>query len=91
MNEPQNKDRTMNATKTSLRTADGLVIYDLDPQAASLVAVAGPDGLDPNKIDIDELPDGFRWIEDDEWEEAVERADRQQILKMWFELKGTEK
>jgi hypothetical protein len=59
----------MTATKkTNLRTADGLTVYDLDPQAADLWAVAGPDGLDPATIDTDNLPDGCRWVDNGEWE-----------------------
>ena len=55
------------AITTDLRTADGLTIYDLDPQSAELWAVAGPAGVDPATIDPDSLPSGFRWLSDDEW------------------------
>ena len=54
-------------TRTALVTHDGLRVYDLDPLAVDLWAVAGPDGVDPATIDPDALPDGFRWLEDDEW------------------------
>lgn len=50
-------------------TKDGLTIYDLDPQASELWVVAGPAGIDPKTIDTDNLPDGFRWVEAEEWEE----------------------
>ncbi len=55
------------AIATSKITADGLTVYDLDPQAAELWAVAGPAGVDPTTIDPEDLPDGFRWVEGDEW------------------------
>lgn len=62
----------MNATgkarATDMTTHDGLRVYDLDPQASELWAVAGPDGVDPTTIDPDDLPDSFRWVDNDEWE-----------------------
>lgn len=61
----------MNAITTDLITADGLTVYDLCPQAADLMAVAGPAGYDPEAIDPDALPDGFRWVEPEEWERLV--------------------
>jgi hypothetical protein len=42
-------------------------VYDLDPQASELWAVAGPAGVDPRTIDPDALPAGFRWVDDAEW------------------------
>lgn len=50
-------------------TKDGLTVYDLDPQASELWVVAGPAGVDPKTIDTDNLPEGFRWVSSDEWEE----------------------
>ena len=41
--------------------------YDIDPLAAELWVVEGPPGYDPNTIDPDNLPKGWRWISDDEW------------------------
>lgn len=64
----------MNATTTEYRTRDGLAVYDLDPQASELWAVAGPDGLDPAAIDADNLPAGCRWVSDDEWDQIQYRA-----------------
>lgn len=64
----------MNAINTGKKTSDGLSVYDLDPQASELWAVAGPDGIDPSTIDPDSLPDGFRWIEGDEWEQLQSHA-----------------
>ena len=58
---------TSRTTRTELVTHDGLRVYDLVPLAVDLWAVAGPDGVDPATIDPDALPDGFRWLEDDEW------------------------
>jgi hypothetical protein len=52
---------------THFITADGLTVYDLSPQSSELCAVAGPAGrVDP--IDMDDLPEGFRWVTDHEWE-----------------------
>jgi hypothetical protein len=56
------------AIKTNKKTADGLTVYDLDPKAAELWAVAGPDGVDPKTIDSENLLEGFRWVTADEWE-----------------------
>ena len=50
-----------------------LTIYDLEPRAASLVAVASDSLLDPRRIDPDNLPAGCRWVSDEEWEAAHER------------------
>ena len=57
----------MAALRTALVTHDGLRVYDLVPLAVDLWAVAGPDGVDPATIDPDALPEGFRWLEEDEW------------------------
>jgi hypothetical protein len=59
-----------------MKTKDGLTVYDLDPQAGELWAVAGPNGFDPKAIDPDNLPDGFRWVEDEEWEAIQADAPR---------------
>jgi hypothetical protein len=56
----------MPAIATNKKTQDGLTIYDLDPRASELWAVAGPAGIDPATIDSDKLPDGFRWVDDAE-------------------------
>ena len=56
------------ATQTGLRTAQGLAVYDLAPLAADLWAVAGQAGVDPTTIDADSLPEGFRWVDESEWE-----------------------
>ena len=63
--------------RTTLTTLDGLRIYDLEPEGGSLLACAGPDGYDPSAIDHEDLPDGFRWLEDDEWADACAREARQ--------------
>ena len=57
----------MTRRDTNLTTRDGLRVYDLDVQASELWAVAGPAGYDVESIDTDSLPDGFRWVTDDEW------------------------
>lgn len=51
-----------------MKTKDGLHVYDLDPNASELWAVAGPEGYDVSQIDPDNLPPGFRWVTEDEWE-----------------------
>ena len=64
----------MTPEATKLRTDDGLTVYDLDPLAGELWAVAGPAGHDPEAIDPDDLPEGFRWVEDDEWSRLQARV-----------------
>jgi hypothetical protein len=59
------------AKTTDYTTTDGLRVYDLDPQAGDLWAVAGPDGHDPREIDVDDLPQGWRWVDEDEWSSLV--------------------
>jgi len=50
-------------------TKDGLRVYDLDPKASELWAVAGPAGYKISDIDPDKLPTGFRWVTNTEWSE----------------------
>ena len=49
-------------------TADGLAVYDLSERAPELWVVAGPAGADPDSIDPGDIPDGWRWVSDEEWE-----------------------
>jgi hypothetical protein len=63
-------------TKT---TKDGLTIYDLQPQASELCVVAGPIGYSVDEIDMDALPEGFRWVTAQEWEEL--QAENEPKLK----------
>ncbi|MFN7611238.1 MAG: hypothetical protein ACK5QX_09950, partial [bacterium] len=56
----------MQPSQTNKFTKDGLEIYDLDPQASELWAVAGPASHDPKTINPDNLPENFRWV--DAWE-----------------------
>lgn len=65
----------MNEINTGKQTQDGLTVYDLDPQASELWAVAGPNGIDPSTIDTDDLPEGFRWVESEEWERLSSPVD----------------
>jgi hypothetical protein len=65
--------------KTTYRTKDGLAVYDLDPLASELWAIAGPDGLDETAIDTDNLPDGCRWVDEAEWA-ALDRIVSETIL-----------
>lgn len=67
--------------KTKYKTADGLTVYDLDPNAAELWVVAGPDGH-VGEIDPDDLPEGFRWVDGSEWEalqDAVKEYPRVEV------------
>jgi hypothetical protein len=60
------------AEKTQYTTADGLIIYDLQPGTADLTsAVAGPDLPGDMLIDADRLPDGFRRLSAQEFREVV--------------------
>lgn len=58
----------MPAIKTDLLTQDNLRVYDLEPAGPKVVAVAGPDGHNPEQLRMDQLPPGFRPIGADEWE-----------------------
>lgn len=51
-------------------TIDTTTYYDLDPHASELWVVAGPPGYDVDDLDPDNLPEGFRWVEDGEWQDA---------------------
>lgn len=57
------------AKETDRKTYEGLSVYDLQPQGGELWLVAGPAGYDASTIDPDDLPDGFRWVTSDEWED----------------------
>lgn len=59
--------------KAPLYGRDGLRLYDLDPAASQLWVVAGPDGWKVEDIDPDNLPAGFRWVPDEEWQFANSR------------------
>jgi hypothetical protein len=63
------------AVTTDLRTRTGERIYDLAPLASELWAIAGPEGLDPTTVNTDDLPAGYRWLEDGEWGLACARKD----------------
>ena len=69
----------MHAQKTNFTTLDGLIVYDLSPQASDLWAVAGPDGVDPETIDFESLPSGFRWVDSEEWEKLNESQSSKEI------------
>lgn len=58
------------------------MLYDLDPLASELWVVEGPEGYDVYEIDPDCLPEGFRWIDDDEWSER----NQDPIIIAWPEL-----
>jgi hypothetical protein len=66
------------AINTQHKTIDGLYVYDLAPQAAYLLAVAGPDGYD-EPINQDKLPEGFRWVSDTEWESLMLGDEAQKV------------
>lgn len=71
----------------SKTTKDGLAIYDLDPNAPELWVVAGPAGCDVKAINTDNLPDGFRWVESDEWESLQSNEYRFENGKL-YKLEG---
>jgi hypothetical protein len=60
--------------ETIVNTRDGLKIYDLEPLASELWIVAGPPGHKIAEINPDDLPPGFRWVEEDEWADLQEDA-----------------
>jgi hypothetical protein len=51
----------------------GIFIYDLNPNSSDLMAIVGPESIDANMVEYDAenhetmLPDGFRWLTNDEW------------------------
>lgn len=48
------------------------VWYDLELLGGELMVVAGPKGWKVADIDPDALPDGFRWVTGEEWEEQCD-------------------
>ena len=64
-------ERVSDGDRPTLTTKDGLTVYDLDPQASELWAVAGPAGFKKGDIDTDNLPERFRWVTAEEWEGLV--------------------
>ena len=50
--------------------------YDLDPKASELWVVEGTRGQDKRTIDPDHLPDGFRWVSNEEWEANPEKQSK---------------
>lgn len=72
----------MTRRNTNLTTADGLRVYDLDVEASELWAVAGPDGYDVESIDTDSLPDGFRWVTNEEWDSLQAAAEPHEITSL---------
>ena len=68
-------ERVDDGDKPALTTKDGLTVYDLDPQSSELWAVAGPAGFKKGDIDTDNLPEGFRWVTAEEWQELVSDGD----------------
>lgn len=58
-------------------TMSNLTWYDLDPRASELWVVEGPRGFKIEDIDPDNLPDGFRWVGEDEWEQETGKAKRE--------------
>ncbi len=68
-------ERVEDGDKPALTTKDGLTVYDLDPQSSELWAVAGPAGFSKGDIDTDNLPEGFRWVTAEEWQELVNDGD----------------
>lgn len=74
-------------------TRDGLRVYDLAPQAAENWIVAGPDGVDPETIDAECLPAGFRWVHDVEWSTLQQPAPPQPdewLVDMYLDVAAVE-
>jgi hypothetical protein len=67
------------------KTTDGLQVYDLCPQSAELVAVAGPPGQAPKLSASGNPPEGFRWVTDAEWQELSDLAEFNHEVKEGFE------
>jgi hypothetical protein len=76
--EHSTKEILTMAIKTQHETIDGLYVYDLAPQSAYLLAVAGPSGYD-EPINQDKLPDGFRWVSETEWESLLLGDEAQKV------------
>ena len=72
--------------KTSLKTKDGLAVYDIDPLASDLWVVAGPDGH-TGPIDPDDLPEGFRWVTNEEWA-SMQNAVKEELTVFTYEYMG---
>ena len=56
-------------------TKDGLRLYDLAPHSAELCVVAGPIGYWVSDLNVDSLPNGFRWVGDDEYRKVTSGFD----------------
>lgn len=69
-----------NKAKRTDYTLNGLRVYDLDPLASEIWACVGPDGADPRTLDPDNLPEGFRLIDGDEWDHAQDNHDEAEIV-----------
>jgi hypothetical protein len=68
------------------KTTDGLQVYDLCPQSADLVAVAGPPGQAPKHLSYRSiLPEGFRRVTDAEWQELSDLAESNHEVREGFE------
>jgi hypothetical protein len=48
--------------ETEFKTKDGLSIYFFDQFFSTVLALAGPSNY-KEEIDINKLPEGFKWIE----------------------------
>lgn len=48
--------------ETEFRTRDGLSIYFFDQFFSTVLALAGPSDY-KDEIDINKLPDGFKWVD----------------------------
>lgn len=57
------------------KSTDGRYYTDLDPQAGELWVTVGPAPLHlAAEVAADDLPDGWQWVTDAEWEADRERA-----------------
>jgi hypothetical protein len=48
--------------ETEFRTRDGLSVYFFDQFFSTVLALAGPSDY-KGEIDINKLPDGFKWVD----------------------------
>jgi len=44
-------------------------VYDIDVYSSQLLVVIGPEGLKEEMVHEGDVPDEWRWISNDEWEQ----------------------
>ena len=72
MSDANRKTRGMKMIReTSLITHDFLTVYYIGNGQKPGERFAGPHGYDVNAINITNLPEGFRWVSNREYEEIM--------------------